>query len=164
MRVLIAIDDDTFIKPMSSFFENCTRKPTEFYVIKVLEPVLVGNVLAVLPSAVLDDISKQRHQYAATVVRNMALALRDKLKVQNIHEMVIEGISIPTVINEIAARNRIDLTVVGTHHRHGLSRMLEGSVSSAIIAHSPCSVLIVDRSIVKSSPVEKDHECASSVT
>ncbi|HKV41028.1 MAG TPA: universal stress protein, partial [Blastocatellia bacterium] len=36
-----------------------------------------------------------------------------------------------------------DLVVVGTHTRHGLSLLLEGSVSEAVALESECSVLVV---------------------
>lgn len=43
-----------------------------------------------------------------------------------------------------------DLVVVGSHGRHGLDRLLLGSVSEAIAAHSPCSV-----EVIREAPPEK---------
>ncbi|MBX3160419.1 MAG: universal stress protein [Deltaproteobacteria bacterium] len=37
----------------------------------------------------------------------------------------------------------IDLIVVGTHGRTGLSRVLLGSVAEKVVRHAPCSVLVV---------------------
>ena len=36
-----------------------------------------------------------------------------------------------------------DLVVVGVHARHGLDRLLRGSVVSALVREAPCSVLVV---------------------
>lgn len=42
-----------------------------------------------------------------------------------------------------ARENECDLLVLGTHHRHGLSRLLRGSVSRRVLGHSACPVLCV---------------------
>jgi nucleotide-binding universal stress UspA family protein len=42
-----------------------------------------------------------------------------------------------------AARQDIDLIIMGSHGRTGLRKLLLGSVSSYVVAHAPCSVLLV---------------------
>jgi nucleotide-binding universal stress UspA family protein len=44
---------------------------------------------------------------------------------------------------EMASRQRVDLIVVGSHQRHGLGRVLLGSVSRAILHHAKVSVVVV---------------------
>jgi nucleotide-binding universal stress UspA family protein len=39
----------------------------------------------------------------------------------------------------------IDLLVVGSHGRTGLSKLLLGSVSAHAVCHAPCNVLVVKR-------------------
>jgi nucleotide-binding universal stress UspA family protein len=46
-------------------------------------------------------------------------------------------------IVELASRNGIDLVVVGSHGRTGISKLLMGSVASSVVSHAPCSVMIV---------------------
>lgn len=46
-------------------------------------------------------------------------------------------------ILEEARRNQVDLIVVGTHCRTGLSRLIGGSVAGKVISDAPCSVLVV---------------------
>ena len=44
---------------------------------------------------------------------------------------------------EMASREKVDLIVVGTHQRHGLGRVLLGSVSRAVLHHSKVTVAVV---------------------
>ena len=42
-----------------------------------------------------------------------------------------------------AEDREIDLIVMGTHGRTGLTRVLMGSVAQSVIGHAPCPVLVV---------------------
>lgn len=47
------------------------------------------------------------------------------------------------MIVEIARKKKADIIVMGSHGRTGLTRLLMGSVTSRVIGHAPCSVLVV---------------------
>jgi nucleotide-binding universal stress UspA family protein len=42
---------------------------------------------------------------------------------------------------------RSDLVVIGSHGRHGLDRLLLGSVAEAVLRHAPCAVEIVRKAL-----------------
>jgi len=46
-----------------------------------------------------------------------------------------------TEIVRLAAQEKVDLIVLGTHGRTGLRRLLMGSVAEAIVRRAPCPVL-----------------------
>ena len=46
-------------------------------------------------------------------------------------------------ISEAAAREGADLIIMGSHGRTGISRLVQGSVSSHVIAHAHCPVMTV---------------------
>lgn len=46
-------------------------------------------------------------------------------------------------IVQYAKENAIDMIVIGTHGRTGLSHVLLGSVAERVVQHAPCSVLTV---------------------
>ena len=50
---------------------------------------------------------------------------------------IVEGIILA------ASRNKIDLIVIGTRGLGGFKKLLLGSVSSGVITHAPCNVLVV---------------------
>lgn len=47
------------------------------------------------------------------------------------------------MIVDIAKKKKADVIVMGSHGRTGLTRLLMGSVTSRVIGHAPCSVLVV---------------------
>jgi len=60
-------------------------------------------------------------------------------------------------IVQLAADERVDLIVMGTHGRTGLKRMLMGSVAEAVVRRAGCPVLTVkhpEESSIESKPAE----------
>ena len=51
-----------------------------------------------------------------------------------------------------AKKNAIDLIVLGTHGRTGVSRALLGSVAEAVVRHAPCRVLTVPAELLTPMP------------
>lgn len=47
------------------------------------------------------------------------------------------------MIVETARKKKADIIVMGSHGRTGLTRLLMGSVTSRVIGHAPCSVIVV---------------------
>ncbi len=58
-------------------------------------------------------------------------------------DFLVTDKSIPHAIVKYAEDHDIDLTVVGTRGRSGLTRMVLGSVASSVIIYSSCPVLII---------------------
>jgi hypothetical protein len=64
-----------------------------------------------------------------------------------------EGIECETIVHEgdepyefivdEAGRKKVDMIIMGRHGRKGLKRLLMGSVTSKVVGHAPCSVLVV---------------------
>ncbi len=57
------------------------------------------------------------------------------------------------LIVRLAAEQHVDLIVIGTHGRTGLSRVLMGSVAESVLRHAKCPVLAVKSA---SKPPTKD--------
>lgn len=51
--------------------------------------------------------------------------------------------SIVEEIIEAAGRSKIDLIVIGTRGSGGFKRLIQGSVSSGVVTHAHCNVLVV---------------------
>jgi nucleotide-binding universal stress UspA family protein len=55
---------------------------------------------------------------------------------------ILVGTSVKAII-DYATDRRIDLIVMGTHGRHGIARLLVGSVAEQVIRKAPCPVMAV---------------------
>jgi nucleotide-binding universal stress UspA family protein len=60
----------------------------------------------------------------------------------SVEARVLEGDPGESLI-DLAKKERVDLIVVGSHGRSGLAKLLMGSVASHVVAHAPCSTLVV---------------------
>lgn len=71
--------------------------------------------------------------------------LRDRILAE--HNVEFEHLTLAgsavDVITSVARRKKVDLIVMGTHGRTGLSRLMMGSVAQGVLADAPCTVLTV---------------------
>lgn len=72
--------------------------------------------------------------------------LVDKLQNQSIQTTIRVSLGEPfNDICRIAEEEQIDLIVMGTHGRTGLSHALLGSVAERVVRYAPCPVLVVGK-------------------
>ena len=93
----------------------------------------------------LDAISKQIpdeetfEQLRIKLLDCIPEAIRDDMDVEAI---VIQGIPFVEIIST-AKEKEIDMIVIGSHGRTGISHMMLGSVSEKVVRKAPCPVLTV---------------------
>jgi nucleotide-binding universal stress UspA family protein len=56
------------------------------------------------------------------------------------HMLLLEGLADDAII-EAAERLKVDLIVIGTHGRRGVTRFFMGSVAAHVVSRAPCAVL-----------------------
>jgi len=106
------------------------------------------TVLSVIPELYLtelDDIDRRRIMEALTDETNKAMEkVRTSLSAKSLDAKTIirQGVAAEKIL-ETAKKMKIDLLVVGSHGRHGAKKFLLGSVSTKIIDHAACPVLVV---------------------
>lgn len=106
------------------------------------------TLLYVIPSlsiftAPLADQYYKLHQSEAEKLIRKALPLFEKEGVKAKREVLQAHDSIVESIVGYAANNHSDLIVMGARGLGGFRKMLVGSVSSGVLAHAHCPVLIV---------------------
>jgi nucleotide-binding universal stress UspA family protein len=143
VKVVIAINEPGFAQIISHFVINHEwPKNAEFTVLSVLEPMKLGNVMAVLPGPILDDIMAAQKKTASELCQSTVQAIKTGLHTDAVKEEIIEGFPKDEIVS-YATASGADLIVIGSHDRKGLERLMLGSVSLAVVCHAHCTVTVV---------------------
>ena len=114
--------------------------PTSYYHTTIASPTGMS-----LPAPSQHEIDAY-YAYARKVALGIVGETESKAKKQGIHVKteIPEAVSsvVETIINH-AAKENVDLIVVGTRGLGGFKKLLLGSVSSGIVSHAQCPVLVV---------------------
>ncbi len=155
MKVLLAADHESFNEAIADFVINRSWAPkSEFKIVNVVPSVYDYAFAAAVPDLMI-DLREDAKKAAEIRVRQMALKLRDHFHQDNVKEIILEG-NPAEMLLEAASAWPADLIIMGSHGRTGLNKLLMGSVSSKVLDHASCSVIIVRPIAVKTQIIEKD--------
>jgi len=97
---------------------------------------------APIPQSTYDQYFIYADERANEIVNEQVALAKDK--VANVKGLVIRTqYTIVEEIISIAEREKVDLIVMGTRGLGGFKKLLMGSVSSGVVNHAHCSVLVV---------------------
>ena len=144
MKILIATDGSEF--SAAAIDEVCRRvlKPAdEIKIVAAVEPLthIVGA-----PFGVVDEyyqqLTNEARRQAAEFIKQAAAQVRRAFPAANLTEEILAGSPAQAIV-EKAEKWGADLIAVGSHGRDFWRRAMLGSVSSGVVNHAPCSVLVV---------------------
>ncbi len=148
MKILIATDGSKFgeeaVRQLAGFLSP--EENTELKVISVVEPFSfpVTDAFGVVVDA-YRETEKSAVSQAEKAIADARLLLESSLDENNVRittELIREKYPKNAIV-EMATEWGSDLVVVGSHGYGFWDRLLLGSVSSAVVHHAPCSVLVV---------------------
>jgi len=145
-RILVAVDgSDTSMKAADyaiTLAKNNDNNEAEIFVINVID---IPPIFKMLPSETRKQLIRMGRQQASQIFDTIEqMAKRHVVKTNKINtEMVETSMSAADAIIRYAKEKGVDLIVVGTKGRSGMSKALLGSVASKVVTYSPCSVLVV---------------------
>ena len=84
-------------------------------------------------------LAKKKHYVTERIVK----IIKEEIDEVSLEEkLIVVGIPAEEIIR-LAEEREIDLIIVGTHGRSGLSKVFMGSVAQRVVRRAPCSVLCV---------------------
>lgn len=143
MRVLIAIDESDCTEDILNFLRKQTwLDKAEFVILHVVQPLLVGSYMSVLPSPILAELVKEARTRGRSLVEGFAQKLRETRSEANVREMLREGF-IADEITYYSKEWQADLIVIGSHSKPAIEKQILGSICLKVSCTAPCPVLIV---------------------
>jgi nucleotide-binding universal stress UspA family protein len=144
MKVLIAVDDSTWSRAVVSFIESMAwPEGTEMIVLSAAAPVPAIHGFGEypeIPQVLPRELFEQQRKHHEEIADRTAKRLRDRFPA--VCTEVVTGDPREAIV-DCAEREDVDLVVVGSHGRTGLKKLLLGSVSSHVVSHARCNVLVV---------------------
>jgi len=105
------------------------------------------TVISVVPELYLTELMEMDRLRILETLTEEAQKILDKIKTKTagsrpVKTIVAQGNPAEEIL-ETAKKLKADLIVTGSHGRHGAQKFLLGSVSSKLVDHAPCTVLVV---------------------
>lgn len=107
------------------------------YVAGYPHPIISGDGLNV--DFVYPDLQKNLVNEAQQIMDKALVILGDEIKAKSFIEI---GLAAETIV-DIADRDQYDLIIIGNRGLNQIQRFIMGSVSTKVVSHAHCSVLVV---------------------
>lgn len=107
------------------------------------------TVLSVIPELYLTELMEMDRVRILDTMAKETREMMEKIKAKSRHvkslkTVIKQGDPADEILNT-AERMKADVIITGSHGRHGAQRFLLGSVSSKIVDHAECDVLVVKK-------------------
>jgi nucleotide-binding universal stress UspA family protein len=105
------------------------------------------TVITVIPSLYLTELMEVDRERILQALSKDAQEMMTKIKagpknVRSLKTVIRQGSPADEIL-KAAEKMKADIIVTGSHGRHGAQKFLLGSVSSKVIDHATCNVLVV---------------------
>lgn len=142
MKILIGVDESSYSNAALQFVRGLPLPAsTRVIVVSAVQLALPVYAEAYVPAAgMVDQLLEERTKVHQELVSQAEKQLRDEgLKTE---ARVLHGDPREMIV-QTARDEGVDLVVVGSHGRSGITKLLTGSVATHVVTHAPCSVLVV---------------------
>jgi nucleotide-binding universal stress UspA family protein len=144
-KILVPLDGSALSELALPHAEELTRRfNSEIILIRVCQAVAMPLELYPPLAGVTYDYYTELQIQTEKETKDYLLKLQKKLQQAGLkcRHLALEGY-VPDAILEVAEKEAVDLIVMSTHGRSGLSRWVYGSVAAKVLQAAPCPVFLV---------------------
>ena len=137
-KILIAHDGSkSSEKALKKAFQISETFRSSLTVLSVIPELYLTELMEMDRARILDTMAKE--------TREMMEKIKTKSKrVKSLKTIIKQGDPAEEIL-KTAEKIKADVIITGSHGRHGAQRFLLGSVSSKIVDHAECDVLVVKK-------------------
>lgn len=140
MKILAAIDQSEYAAlVLKRALELAEKDNAKLTALTVSNAAFTNLYLGEVSGDFLEKIRAGAKDAVANITAQIKAAHKD------LEVVVLESPSPADAIVKYAEKNGIDLIVIGNKGAGAITRFLIGSVSSQVVTHAPCSVLVVKK-------------------
>ena len=137
-KILVPLDGSALAEKALAHAEDLAKQfEAEVILVWVLHPLIVMSDYG--SSSYQQIVALEQQEAKEYLVEKEIDLIKDEVAV---HSKIMEGQAAQAIL-DLACREKVDLIVMSTHGRSGLSRWIQGSVASKILHHAPCPVYLV---------------------
>ena len=147
-RILVPVDgSENAARAASVAIEYARKFEAEVFVIHVI--AIPAHTLAEVEGGIGGLDSSESRQYFASARQNAKAIVDEVVKSAEAKNVKATGIiqeysfSVVETIVDHAAKYNVDLIVIGTRGLTGFRKLLIGSISSGVVNHAHCPVLLI---------------------
>ncbi|MCX8030837.1 MAG: universal stress protein [Thermodesulfovibrionales bacterium] len=137
-KVLVATDgSDESMKAIDRAVKIAKSSDTEVVVVNVAEDFCPVGLVEVDCDTIRELVLKESKGIMQTAVSKLKEA-----GIKNIKEVIEFGSPAETIV-EVADREKVDEIIVASRGRHGVKKLLMGSVAARVLEWAKCPVVVV---------------------
>ena len=141
-KVLVAAHDQLFGRALIQFIQSHQwPSRTEFHIVHVIEDNPLKKPL-ILPQDVVDDLTEEEDLAGKDVLNFMARQIYSSVEKVRVARHLVRGDAVHEIL-KIAKQLPAKMICLGSHGRAGFERLMLGSVATAVVAHAPCSTVVL---------------------
>jgi nucleotide-binding universal stress UspA family protein len=143
-KILVPLDGSGFAECSLEHVKAVTSgsSASKIILFSVVEPLSTETVYALTIAG--DDLLRKAEMDNQTEARNYIGKVKNKLAKSGlkVETVVVDGRAAEEIL-DYAKNNKVDLIVMSTHGKSGISRWFFGSVAQKVLQHSPIPILLI---------------------
>lgn len=135
-KILVAHDgSQSSEKALKKAFEIAKKFHSSVTVLSVVPELYLGELMEMDRARIVETLADEAG-------KTMAKVRKRKKEIKSLKTIIRQGNPAEEILSA-AEKFKADMIVTGSHGRRGAQKFLLGSVSSKIVDHASCSVLVV---------------------
>lgn len=105
-------------------------------IVQALTPMVTPDMVAIDTGPIIEQMTMQAEAYLSHLLQKLEPEVHAK-------KVIVQETSVADAIANYAAEANVDLIVMSTHGRSGISRWVYGSVAERVLRAASCPVLLI---------------------